>query len=174
MNNTSIKEQRIVLRNFGQLNPESIDDYIESGGYKVLENVLANRKPDDIISDLSESGLQGRGGAGFPTGLKWKFVAGTPGPKKYVICNADESEPGTFKDRMILEGDPHSVLEAMIIAAYAVGADEGYVYVRGEYSKVHSLLSIAIKQAREKGFLGKNIFGSTLNFDIHVLSLIHI
>ena len=168
MNNTSIKEQRIVLRNFGQLNPESIDDYIESGGYKVLENVLANRKPDDIISDLSESGLQGRGGAGFPTGLKWKFVAGTPGPKKYVICNADESEPGTFKDRMILEGDPHSVLEAMIIAAYAVGADEGYVYVRGEYSKVHSLLSIAIKQAREKGFLGKNIFGSTLNFDIHV------
>jgi len=168
MNKTSIKEQRIVLRNFGQINPESIDDYIESGGYKVLENVLVNKKPDDIISVLSESGLQGRGGAGFPTGMKWKFVSGAPGKKKYIICNADESEPGTFKDRLILEGDPHCVIEAMIIAAFAVGADEGYVYVRGEYSKVHGLLYKAIEQATQKGFLGQKILGSEHSFKLHV------
>ncbi|HUV27670.1 MAG TPA: NADH-quinone oxidoreductase subunit NuoF [Anaerolineales bacterium] len=168
MNKTEIKEQRIVLKRFGQINPESIDDYINSGGYSVLKEVLGKKKPDEIIAAISESGLQGRGGAGFPTGVKWKFVAGTKGPKKYIICNADESEPGTFKDRLILEGDPHSVLEAMIIAAYTVGADEGYIYVRGEYSKVHALLKNAIEEAREKGFLGKKILDSGLNFDLHI------
>ena len=168
MNKTDIKEQRIVLKRFGQINPESIDDYINSGGYSVLKEVLGKKKPDEIIAAISESGLQGRGGAGFPTGVKWKFVAGTKGPKKYIICNADESEPGTFKDRLILEGDPHSVLEAMIIAAYTVGADEGYIYVRGEYSKVHALLKNAIEEAREKGFLGKKILDSGLNFDLHI------
>jgi len=168
MNKTDIKEQRIVLKRFGQINPESIDDYINSGGYSVLKEVLGKKKPDEIIAAISESGLQGRGGAGFPTGVKWKFVAGTKGPKKYIICNADESEPGTFKDRLILEGDPHRVLEAMIIAAYTVGADEGYIYVRGEYSKVHALLKNAIEEAREKGFLGKKILDSGLNFDLHI------
>jgi NADP-reducing hydrogenase subunit HndC len=168
MNTTAIKEQRIVLRRFGEINPESIEDYIESGGYQVLEEVLGGKKPAEIISVMTNSGLQGRGGAGFPTGLKWKFVAGAQGLKKYIICNADESEPGTFKDRLILEGDPHSIIEAMIIAAYAVSADEGYIYVRGEYSKVHRLLYKAIEQAKQKCFLGQNILGSNHNFELHV------
>lgn len=168
MNTTTIKEQRIVLKSFGVIDPESIDDYINNDGYQILKKVLTEMKPEEIISEISNSGLKGRGGAGFPTGLKWKFVAGTQGEKKYVICNADESEPGTFKDRLILEGDPHSIIEAMVIAAYAVGADEGFIYVRGEYSKVHDLLRKAIKQAKEKGFLGGNILDSGHNFELHI------
>ncbi|MFO7496486.1 MAG: hypothetical protein R6X05_12735 [Desulfobacterales bacterium] len=126
--------------------------------------------PADVIAELQASGLKGRGGAGFPTGLKWSFVAKAPGTPKYVICNADESEPGTFKDRVIIEGDPHSIIEAMTIAAYAIGASEGYVYVRGEYALAQERLILAIEQAHQFGFLGENIFGTDFNFTIHVHS----
>ncbi len=124
--------------------------------------------PAEVIDVIEKSGLRGRGGAGFPTGMKWKFVSKTPGDQKYVICNADESEPGTFKDRLVLEGDPHTIIEAMIIAGYAVGASEGYIYVRGEYALAQERLIQAIEQASEMGLLGENIFGTDFNFDIHV------
>ncbi|HAF62367.1 MAG TPA: NADH-quinone oxidoreductase subunit NuoF [Anaerolineaceae bacterium] len=161
-------EHRIVLERAGLIDPESIDDYIIHDGYQALGKVLSEMKPEDVIAILKESGLRGRGGAGFPTGLKWGFVAGTKGEKKYVVCNADESEPGTFKDRLILEGDPHSIIEAMIIAGYTVGADEGYIYVRGEYELAQSRLITAIQQAKEYGMLGSNIFGSGHSFELHV------
>ncbi|MGV8027186.1 MAG: NADH-quinone oxidoreductase subunit NuoF [Anaerolineaceae bacterium] len=161
-------EQRIVLERAGLIDPESIDDYIIHDGYQALGKVLAEMKPQDVIATIKNSGLRGRGGAGFPTGLKWSFVAGTKDPKKYVVCNADESEPGTFKDRLILEGDPHSIIEAMSIAAYAIGADEGYIYVRGEYDLAQSRLKIAIQQAKEYGILGENVFGSGHSFELHV------
>jgi len=161
-------EQRIVLKRAGIINPDSIEEYIVHDGYFALGKVLTEMKPDEVISLLKESNLRGRGGAGFPTGTKWGFVAGTKSDKKYVICNADESEPGTYKDRLILEGDPHSVIEAMIIAGYAVGADEGYVYIRGEYKLVQTRLLNAIMQAKEMGFLGENIFNSGYKFDIHI------
>lgn len=161
-------EQRIVLERAGVINPDSIEDYIIHDGYQALGRVLSEMKPADVISLLKDSGLKGRGGAGFPTGTKWGFVAAAQGEKKYVICNADESEPGTFKDRLILEGDPHSIIEAMSIAAYAVGADEGYIYIRGEYTIAMARLLNAILQAKEMGFLGKNIFGTTFNFDLHI------
>ena len=161
-------EQRIVLERAGLIDPESIDDYIIHDGYQALGKVLSEMKPEDVIATIKESGLRGRGGAGFPTGLKWSFVAGTKGDKKYVVCNADESEPGTFKDRLILEGDPHSIIEAMIIAGYTVGADEGYIYVRGEYELAQSRLTTAIEQAKEYGMLGSNIFGSGHSFELHV------
>jgi NADP-reducing hydrogenase subunit HndC len=161
-------EQRIVLRRVGLIDPESIDDYILHDGYKALRQVLVKMKPEEVISVIKDSGLKGRGGAGFPTGLKWQFVAGTPGKKKYVICNSDESEPGTFKDRTIIEGDPHSIIEAMTIAGYTVGADEGYVYVRGEYKLVQERLQKAITQAEESGFLGNDILGSGYKFQIHI------
>ena len=161
-------EQRIVLERAGIIDPESIDDYIIHNGYQALGKVFSEMKPDDVISILKNSGLRGRGGAGFPTGMKWGFVAGTQGAKKYVVCNADESEPGTFKDRIILEGDPHSIIEAMLIASYAVGADEGYIYVRGEYDLAQSRLKTAIQQAKEFGMLGENIFGSGHSFELHV------
>jgi len=161
-------EQRIVLERAGIIDPDSIDDYIVHDGYQALGKVLTAMKPADVIEVISQSGLKGRGGAGFPTGSKWRFVAGTAGPKKYVICNADESEPGTFKDRLILEGDPHSIIEAMAIAAYAVGADEGYIYIRGEYALAQTRLLKAIMQAKEMGFLGQNIFNSGFNFELHV------
>lgn len=163
-------EQRIVLERAGLIDPESIEDYIINDGYQALGKVLAEMTPADVIAELEKSGLRGRGGAGFPTGLKWKFVAKTTATQKYVICNADESEPGTFKDRLILEGDPHSIIEAMAIAGYAVGASEGYIYIRGEYSLAQERLHAAILQAREMGFLGKNIFGTDFNFDIHIHS----
>ena len=161
-------EQRIVLKRAGIIDPDSIEEYIVHDGYIALGKVLTEMKPDKVISILKESNLRGRGGAGFPTGTKWGFVAGTKADKKYVICNADESEPGTYKDRLILEGDPHSIIEAMVIAGYAVGADEGFVYVRGEYKLVQTRLLNAIKQAKEMGFLGENIFDSGYKFDLHI------
>lgn len=160
-------ENRVVLKNVGLIDPESIEDYIAQDGYQALGLALT-QTPAEVIKTIIDSGLQGRGGAGFPTGLKWSFVRKAAGSKKYVICNADESEPGTFKDRVLLEGDPHRTIESMIIAAYAVGADEGYIYIRGEYQLALSRLEAAIKQAEEYGFLGDNIFGSGLNFHLHL------
>ncbi len=163
-------EQRVVLERAGVIDPEDIEDYIVHDGYQALGKVLSEMKPSDLIAEVEKSGLRGRGGAGFPTGSKWRFVAKANGDKKYVICNADESEPGTFKDRLILEGDPHSIVEAMAIAGYAVGANEGYIYIRGEYALAQARLKKAIGQAREMGFLGENIFGSHFDFDIHIHS----
>jgi NADP-reducing hydrogenase subunit HndC len=161
-------EQRIVLERAGRIDPESIEEFIASNGYEALGKVLNEMKPEEVITTVEKSGLQGRGGAGFSTGRKWSFVRMAKGEKKYVVCNADESEPGTFKDRIVLEGDPHHIIEAMAIAGYAIGADEGYIYIRGEYSLAYQRLETAILQAREYGFLGKNIFGSDFSFDIHV------
>jgi NADH:ubiquinone oxidoreductase subunit F (NADH-binding)/(2Fe-2S) ferredoxin len=163
-------EQRIVLARAGLIDPEEIEDYILHDGYEALGKALTQMSPVQVVEELSKSGLRGRGGAGFPTGTKWRFVAQARGDRKYVICNADESEPGTFKDRLILEGDPHSIVEAMTIAGYAVGANEGYVYVRGEYALAQQRLASAIGQARQMGFLGKDLFGSGFDFDIHVHS----
>jgi NADP-reducing hydrogenase subunit HndC len=161
-------EQRIVLERAGIIDPEDIEDYIVHDGYTALGKVLTEMSPADVIKEIEESGLKGRGGAGFPTGLKWRFVSKTVSDMKYVICNADESEPGTFKDRLILEGDPHSILEAMTIAAYAVGASEGYIYIRGEYTLAQQRLKKAILQAKEMGFLGEHIFGTDFRFDVHI------
>jgi NADP-reducing hydrogenase subunit HndC len=163
-------ENRIVLSRAGLIDPTSIDDYIVHDGYTALGKVLTEMEPAQLIDLIKDSGLRGRGGAGFPTGLKWQFVAKASGPQKYVICNADEAEPGTFKDRVLIEGDPHSVIEAMAIAAYAVGASEGYVYVRGEYALAQERLRLAIQQAKEMGILGENMFGSNFSFDVHVHS----
>ena len=163
-------EQRIVLERAGLINPEDIEDYIIHDGYQALGKVLTSMTPADVIAEISKSGLKGRGGAGFPTGVKWGFVSKVQSDKKYVICNADESEPGTFKDRLVLEGDPHSIIEAIALAAYAVGADEGYIYIRGEYRLAQQRLKLAIQQAREKGFLGEHIFGTDFSFDIHIHS----
>lgn len=163
-------EQRIVLERAGLIDPYSIEDYIVHDGYQALGKILTEMKPAEVIALIEKSGLRGRGGAGFPTGTKWKFVAFAKGDPKYVICNADESEPGTFKDRLVLEGDPHSIIEAITIAAYAVGASEGYIYVRGEYALAQERLTNAILQAKEMGFLGKNIFGTDFNFELHVHS----
>ncbi|MEC9488105.1 MAG: NADH-quinone oxidoreductase subunit NuoF [Halanaerobium sp.] len=160
------KESRVVLRHCGQINPEEIEDYISQGGYEMLGKVVTEYEPEDVIEIIKESGLRGRGGAGFPTGVKWGLTA--PGEKKYLICNADEGEPGTFKDRLILEGDPHSVLEGMAIAAYAVGADEGYIYIRGEYPISIERIQRAIKQAEDLNLLGENIFGSGFNIKLMV------
>jgi NADP-reducing hydrogenase subunit HndC len=163
-------EQRIVLEQAGLIDPTSIEDYIVHDGYQALGKVLSDMTPVQVIEEIKRAGLKGRGGAGFPTALKWGFVAKAPGSQKYVICNADESEPGTFKDRLILEGDPHRILEAMAIAGYAVGATEAYLYVRGEYGLAQERLQLAIEQARELGILGKNIFGSDFDFNIHIHS----
>jgi len=163
------KQCRVALRNCGVINPEDINEYIAVDGYAALGKVLTEMTPDEVIQLILDSGLRGRGGAGFPTGLKWKFASGNRGNvKKYVACNADEGDPGAFMDRSILEGDPHAVIEAMAIAAYAIGADEGYVYVRAEYPIAIHRLEIAIKQARELGLLGKDIFGTGFNFDIQL------
>jgi NADP-reducing hydrogenase subunit HndC len=161
-------EQRIVLSRIGRIDPQNIEDYILHDGYQALGKVLTTMQPAEVIQELDMSGLQGRGGAGFPVGRKWSFVASAPGTPKYVICNADESEPGTFKDRLILEGDPFSLIEALTIAGYAVGASSGYIYIRGEYKLAYNRLENAIQQAREFGFLGSNIFSSGYNFDLHV------
>ena len=163
-----ITEQRIVTERVGIIDPEKIETYIDHQGYEALRKVLGGMAPAEIIDVIEKSGLRGRGGAGFPTGTKWKFVSKTPGDQKYVICNADESEPGTFKDRIVLEGDPHTILEAMAIAGYAVGASVGYIYVRGEYGLAQKRLSLAIQQAHEMGYLGKNILKSDFNFEIHI------
>ncbi len=163
-------EQRIVLQRVGVVDPASIDDYIEHEGYRALRQALTGMTPAEVTEAVYKAGLQGRGGAGFPAGLKWRFVASARGERKFVVCNADESEPGTFKDRIIMEGDPHSVLEGILIAAYAVGAQEGYIYVRGEYPKAQQRLKTAIRQARERGYLGRNILGTKFSFDLQVHS----
>ena len=162
------KQKRIALKNCGVINPEEIDEYIAFDGYKALEKVLKEMSPDDVVKTISDSGLRGRGGAGFPTGKKWELTKAVQGEQKYVVCNADEGDPGAFMDRSILEGDPHSVLEAMEIAGYTIGANKGFIYVRAEYPIAVKRLKIAIEQAREYGILGKNIFGTNFNFDIEI------
>jgi NADH:ubiquinone oxidoreductase subunit F (NADH-binding)/(2Fe-2S) ferredoxin/NAD-dependent dihydropyrimidine dehydrogenase PreA subunit len=162
------KQMRLALRNCGVIDPEKIEEYIAFDGYKALGKVLLEMTPEETINLIKASGLRGRGGAGFPAGLKWEFTAKAQGDKKYVCCNADEGDPGAFMDRSILEGDPHSVLEAMTIAGYAVGADQGYIYVRAEYPIAVKRLTIAIAQAREAGLLGRNIFGTDFSFDIEL------
>lgn len=162
------KQHRVALRNCGVINPENIEEYIGTGGYEALGIVLTEKTPEDVIQILLDSGLRGRGGAGFPTGLKWRFAAQNDADQKYVCCNADEGDPGAFMDRSILEGDPHAVLEAMTIAGYAIGASQGYIYVRAEYPIAVKRLEIAIGQAREYGLLGENIFDSGFNFDIEL------
>ena len=162
------KQHRVALRNCGVINPENIEEYIGTGGYEALGIVLTEKTPEDVIQILLDSGLRGRGGAGFPTGLKWKFAAANEADQKYVCCNADEGDPGAFMDRSILEGDPHAVLEAMAIAGYAIGASQGYIYVRAEYPIAVKRLEIAINQAREYGLLGENIFDSGFDFDIEL------
>lgn len=159
---------RIALRNCGKIDPECIDEYIEKGGYKALEKAIKEMTPERVIEEIKISGLRGRGGAGFPTWFKWNATRTAPGTPKYVVCNADEVDPGAFMDRSVLEGDPHSVLEGMAIAAYAIGAEAGYIYVRAEYPLAIKRLEIAIAQARERGFLGKNIMGTGFSFDINI------
>jgi NADP-reducing hydrogenase subunit HndC len=161
-------QQRVVLGRVGLIDPESLDEYILHDGYAALGKALHGMTPQQVIAEVDKSGLQGRGGAGFPTGRKWEFVRGAQGNPKYIICNADESEPGTFKDRMVIEGDPFSLIEAMTIAAYAVGAAEGYIYIRGEYKLGYQRLENAIQQAKERGLLGDKIFGTEFNFHIHL------
>ena len=161
-------QKRIALRNCGVINPEDINEYIAMDGYQALGKVLTEMKPADVIQTLLDSGLRGRGGGGFPTGLKWKFAAANEADQKYVCCNADEGDPGAFMDRSILEGDPHVLIEAMAIAGYAIGANQGYVYVRAEYPIAVNRLQIAIEQAREMGLLGRDIFGSGFDFDMDI------
>ncbi len=162
------KQMRIALRNCGVINPENIDEYIAQDGYAALGKVLTEMTPQEVIDLVLASGLRGRGGAGFPTGRKWQFAAASKAEQKYACCNADEGDPGAFMDRSVLEGDPHSVLEAMAIAGYAIGASQGYIYIRAEYPIAVKRLQIAIKQAREYGLLGKNIFDSGFDFDIDI------
>lgn len=162
------KQHRIALRNCGVINPENIEEYIGTHGYEALGKVLTEYTPDEVIQVILDSGLRGRGGGGFPTGLKWKLAKGNHADQKYVCCNADEGDPGAFMDRSVLEGDPHVVLEAMAIAGYAIGATQGYVYIRAEYPIAVDRLEIAIKQAREFGLLGKDIFGSGFDFDVDI------
>ena len=162
------KQERVILRNCGHINPEKIDDYLARNGYQALRKVLFHMTPEQVINEVKESGLRGRGGAGFPTGRKWEFCRNATGSQKYVICNADEGDPGAFMDRSILEADPHAVIEGLTIAAYAVGAAEGYIYVRAEYPLAVSRLHTALNQARERGFLGNNILDSGFNFTVHL------
>lgn len=162
------KQQRIALRNCGKINPEDIKEYIAVGGYQALGKVLTTLTPQEVIDVVKASGLRGRGGAGFPTGTKWQFEKNQPGNEKYVICNADEGDPGAFMDRSILEGDPHCILEGLAIMAYAVGAHHGYIYIRAEYPIAVNRLRIAIKEAEEYGLLGKNIFGTGFDFDLEI------
>ncbi len=162
------KQNRIALRNCGAIDPECIDEYIAMDGYKALEKVLTEYEPQQVIDIIKDSGLRGRGGAGFPTGMKWQFAANSVNDKKYVCCNADEGDPGAFMDRSVLEGDPHSVIEAMAIAAYAIGSDEGYIYIRAEYPIAVNRLKIAIAQAEEYGVLGDNIMGTDFSFHLGI------
>lgn len=162
------KQHKIITANCGKIDPENIEEYIAVGGYEALAKVLTEMTPDQVIEEITKSGLIGRGGAGFPTGLKWKFAKDSKGDEKYVVCNADEGDPGAFKDRAILEGDPHCVIEAMEIAGYVIGAQTGYIYVRAEYPLAIKRLTIALEQAKKYGLLGKNIFGTNFNFDIEL------
>jgi len=161
------KQVRVVLKNCGFIDPERIEEYVENGGYKGLAKAL-KMSPDEVVEEVKKSGLRGRGGAGFPTGLKWSFCRNSPGDKKYMICNADEGDPGAFMDRGVLEGDPHSVIEGMLIGAYAIGADEGYVYCRAEYPLAIKHMEIAIAQAEKAGYLGNNIMESGFNFHLKI------
>ena len=162
------KQTRIVLRNCGIINPESLTDYIDNDGYQALAKVLSELTPGQVVGEIKDSGLRGRGGAGFPTGLKWQFAQDAKSDKKYIVCNADEGDPGAFMDRSVLEGDPHSVIEGMIIGAYAIGADEGYIYCRAEYPLAIKHLEKAIADAEKEGYLGKNILGSKFHFKLHI------
>ena len=162
------KQKRVALRNCGVIDPENIEEYIAMDGYQALAKALTEMTPEDVINVVKESGLRGRGGGGFPTGLKWSFTAKNEADQKYVVCNADEGDPGAFMDRSVLEGDPHCVIEAMTICGYATGATEGYIYVRAEYPIAGHRLEIAIKQAKEYALLGKDIFGSGFDFDLHI------
>ena len=162
------KQERVALKNCGVINPENIDEYIAYDGYMALAKCLTEYTPEQVIQIVKDSGLRGRGGGGFPTGLKWSFTAANQADQKYVVCNADEGDPGAFMDRSVLEGDPHCIIEAMTICGYATGATEGYIYVRAEYPIAVARLQIAINQAKEMGFLGKDIFGSGFDFDLHV------
>jgi len=162
------KQKRIALKNCGVIDPENIDEYIAFDGYKALEKCLFEMKPNEVIEEIKSSGLRGRGGAGFPTGKKWEFTAMAQGEQKYVVCNADEGDPGAFMDRSILEGDPHGVVEAMMIAGYAIGADKGYIYVRAEYPIAVKRFQKAIDQAKEYGILGNNIWGTEFSFDLEI------
>ncbi len=161
-------QYRVVLRNCGIIDPDSIDEYIEKGGYVALKKVITESTPEEVIAEITKSGLRGRGGAGFPTGLKWKLARGNEADKKYVVCNADEGDPGAFMDRSTLEGDPHAILEGMAICAYAIGVDEGYIYCRAEYPKAVKRLIRSIGIAEERGFLGKNIMGTDFSLELHV------
>ncbi|MCR4431787.1 MAG: NADH-quinone oxidoreductase subunit NuoF [Tepidanaerobacteraceae bacterium] len=163
------KQMKLALRNVGEIDPFSIEDYIFRGGYKALEKVLSEFSPDEVISEIEKSGLRGRGGAGFPTGRKWRQCARMKDSPRYVICNGDEGDPGAFMDRCIMEGDPHSVIEGMAIGAYAVGSHEGFMYIRDEYFLAIRNMLHAIEQARERGFLGKNILGSDFDFDVQIV-----
>ena len=163
-----LKQQRVVLRNCGVINPENIEEYIAVDGYKAIEKVLKDMKPEEVIEEIKVSGLRGRGGAGFPTWFKWNACKASPGTEKYLVCNADEGDPGAFMDRSVLEGDPHSLIEGMIIGGYAMGAAQGVIYCRAEYPLAIKRLEIAMEQARERGFLGKDILGSGFDFDIYI------
>lgn len=162
------KQHRLVLANCGAINPEQIEEYIAVGGYEALAKAVTTMSPEDVIEEVKKSGLRGRGGGGFPTGMKWQFAKASVSDKKYVICNADEGDPGAFMDRSVLEGDPHKILEGMAICGYAIGADEGYIYVRAEYPLAIKRLRIAIEQAEAMGLLGDNIFGSGFSFKLHI------
>ena len=162
------KQHRLVLENCGAINPEQIEEYIAVGGYEALAKAVTTMSPEDVIEDNKKSGLRGRGGGGFPTGMKWQFAKASVSDKKYVICNADEGDPGAFMDRSVLEGDPHKILEGMAVCGYAIGADEGYIYVRAEYPLAIKRLRIAIEQAEAMGLLGENIFGSGFSFKLHI------
>ena len=162
------KQLRIALRNCGFINPEDIDEYISRGGYEAIAKVLGEMTPQQVIDEITKSGLRGRGGAGFPTGVKWGLCAKNQADQKYVICNADEGDPGAFMDRSIMEGDPNSIIEAMAICGYAIGATKGLVYIRAEYPLAIHRLQVAIAQAREYGLLGDDILGSGFNFDIEL------
>ena len=162
------KQTRTTLANCGEINAESLDEAIAMGAYEALHKVLEQGNPDAVIDEIIKSGLRGRGGGGFPTGQKWKFTAANKGGKSYVVCNGDEGDPGAFMDRSVMEGDPHKLLEGMAIAGYAIGADEAYIYVRAEYPLAIHRLRVAIKEAEERGYLGKNIMGSDFNFEIHI------
>jgi NADH-quinone oxidoreductase subunit F len=162
------KQKRVILQNCGRINPEKIEDYLEAGGYRALQKALLEMTPEEVIEEIEKSGLRGRGGAGFPTARKWQFCRSASGKKKYIICNADEGDPGAFMDRSILEADPHRLLEGLIIAGYAIGADEGFIYVRAEYPLAVKRVGLALSKAYEKGFLGKNILGSDFNFIIRI------
>lgn len=162
------KQERIVLRNCGLINPEKIEEYIAVGGYEAIKKVLTSMTQNEVIEEIKISGLRGRGGAGFPTWFKWNAAKSSPGTQKYLVCNADEGDPGAFMDRSVLEGDPHSLIEGMIIGGFSMGAEEGIIYVRAEYPLAIERLEIAMEQARKNGFLGKNIFGTDFNFDLRI------